>query len=99
MRWLQAFQRYVLMLLTRVNTITGVRYSDDPTIFALELANEPHTTDNYEEIRGLPPGSLVKTWMKIIVATIKLVDTNHMVSLQVLSPCSQKIGITQGQAR
>ena len=77
--WAQAFQEYVIMILTRVNTITGVAYSDDPTIFALELANEPHTSDNYETIRGISPGLLVKAWMKVIVETIRVVDKNHMV--------------------
>lgn len=41
---LQAFQAYIKMILTRKNTITGVVYSEDPTIMAVELANEPHTT-------------------------------------------------------
>lgn len=68
------------MILTRVNTITGVAYSDDPTIFALELANEPHTSDDYETIRGVSPGLLVKAWMEVIVKTVRVVDKNHMVS-------------------
>ena len=79
MCWAQAFQEYVIMILTRVNTITGVAYKDDPTIFALELANEPHTSDNYETKRGVSPGLLVKGWMKVIVQTIRVVDKNHMV--------------------
>ena len=76
----QVFKKYVTMLLTRVNTITGVQYSQDPTIFALELANEPHTTDGYEAARGIPVGSIVREWIKEMVATIRLVDSKHMVS-------------------
>ena len=76
----QVFKKYVTMILTRVNTITGVQYSQDPTIFALELANEPHTTDGYEAARGIPAGSIVREWIMDMVATIRLVDSKHMVS-------------------
>jgi len=37
----KAFRDYVKMLATRVNTVTGVVYKDDPTIFAWDLMNEP----------------------------------------------------------
>jgi hypothetical protein len=39
----QAFQNYIKLILLRKNTINGVVYSEDPTIMAVELANEPHT--------------------------------------------------------
>jgi len=39
----QAFQNYIKLILLRKNTINGVVYNEDPTIMAVELANEPHT--------------------------------------------------------
>lgn len=77
---MQAYKNYITTILTRVNTITNVTYSQDPTIFALELANEPHTTDDYEKNHNIVPGTLVKAWIKDIVAFIKTLDKNHMVS-------------------
>ncbi len=82
---MQAFKKYVLTILTRTNTITGTKYYEDPTIFALELANEPHTSDGYEAKRGLVPGLLIRRWMKEIVDCIRQVDKNHMVSFVLLS--------------
>lgn len=35
------YQDHVKALITRVNTINGYTYSEDPTIFAWELINEP----------------------------------------------------------
>ncbi|CAH9126827.1 unnamed protein product, partial [Cuscuta epithymum] len=35
------FKNYVKTMLTRKNTVTGIKYRDDPTIFAWELINEP----------------------------------------------------------
>jgi len=37
----QWYKEYVSKVVTRVNTVTGVAYRDDPTIMAWELANEP----------------------------------------------------------
>ena len=75
----QAYKMYVTKILTRVNTITGVMYADDPIIFSLELANEPHTTDNYEILRGLPPGQIVKDWVYEMSAFVRSLSPNHMV--------------------
>lgn len=36
----QAYQGYIEAVLTRVNTVNGRRYSEDPTVFSWELANE-----------------------------------------------------------
>lgn len=36
----QAYKNYVKMLINRTNSITGVVYKNDPTIFAWDLMNE-----------------------------------------------------------
>ena len=75
----QAYKNYISYILNRRNTITGVLYKDDPIIFALELANEPRTTDNYEYKLGLKPGSTVLAWVYEIAAYVKSISPNHMV--------------------
>ena len=35
------YQRHLAAMTGRVNTVTGVAYRDDPTIFAWDLMNEP----------------------------------------------------------
>jgi endo-1,4-beta-mannosidase len=76
---INAYKGYITKILTRVNTITGVVYANDPIIFSLELANEPHTSDNYEILRGLPPGGIVKAWVYEISAFVRSLSPNHMV--------------------
>ena len=40
----QAYKNYISTVLTRVNTVNGRTYSEDPTVFSWELANEPAST-------------------------------------------------------
>ncbi|NTJ43884.1 cellulase family glycosylhydrolase [Agrobacterium larrymoorei] len=67
------YKAWVRHVLSRVNTITGVRYSDDPTIFAWELANEP----------DIHPEPLLHDWLSEMSAYVKslaprqLVTTGH----------------------
>lgn len=75
----QAYKNYISYILNRRNTVTGVLYKDDPIIFALELANEPRTTDNYEYKLGLKPGSTVLGWVYETAAYVKSISPNHMV--------------------
>lgn len=44
-RAIDAQRAYARAIVSRVNTITGLRYADDPTIFAWELVNEPRCDD------------------------------------------------------
>ena len=50
-------------------------------VLAVELANEPHTSDNYERRLGLVPGAVIKAWSCAMAEFIKSIDHNHMVTL------------------
>ena len=60
------FKKVIHYVLNRVNTITGVRYKDDPAVFAWETGNE---------LRGKE----VSAWTSQIAAYIKSIDSKHLV--------------------
>jgi mannan endo-1,4-beta-mannosidase len=62
-RW---YLDHIKMIITHINPYTGLRYRDDPTVFAWELANEP---------RRYP-----YSWIDETAAYIKSLDPNHMVT-------------------
>jgi mannan endo-1,4-beta-mannosidase len=64
------YMRWVRDVLTRTNSITGIRYKDDPTIFAWELMNEPN----------IRPESLYRSWIEEMAGYVKSIDPNHLVS-------------------
>ncbi|MBU0535439.1 MAG: right-handed parallel beta-helix repeat-containing protein [Nanoarchaeota archaeon] len=69
----QIYKDYVNHFLNRNNTLTGVLYKDDPTIFAWELANEPRA-------RSDPSTVTLNNWIGEMSAYIKSIDSNHMVT-------------------
>ncbi|MFW7379643.1 MAG: glycoside hydrolase 5 family protein [Oligoflexus sp.] len=89
-----AYTSYVRSVLERKNQFTGKAYREDPTIMAIEVANEPHTKDYYEcKVTGLSEsacmqrnmkdfgaGTLVYNWLTRISAFVKEVSPNHLVS-------------------
>lgn len=59
-------------IVTRINTITGVRYSEDSTIFSWELANEP---------RGVSEVNAFHNWISSTARFIKSLDSHHLVTI------------------
>src|SRR5450759_267213 len=77
----QWYKAWINHLLNRTNSLTGVKYKDDPTIMTWELGNEPRCKGS-----GLyPPSSSCNTstitnWAAEMSAYIKSLDKNHLVS-------------------
>jgi mannan endo-1,4-beta-mannosidase len=77
----QAFKDWISHVVNRVNTVTGVRYRDDPTIFSWELANEPRCINANKPTSGTCTATTLVTWADEMSRFIKTLDTNHMVSV------------------
>lgn len=78
----QAYKDWIGHITSRVNSIDGMAYKDDPAIFAWELANEPRTI-NYENMDA-PDGSTTDTitaWADEMSTYVKSQDPNHMVAV------------------
>jgi uncharacterized protein (TIGR03437 family) len=69
----QWFKNYVLMIIGRRNTVTGILYKDEPAILAWELGNE---------LRNTAPGTAdeLLAWEAEMAAYIKSIDPNHLVA-------------------
>lgn len=79
------FKEWISHLLNRTNSITGVKYKDDPTIMMWELANEPRCigsggANGYPRSPGCTTETLV-TWAAEMSRYIKSIDRRHLVSV------------------
>ncbi len=65
-------KNHIKAVIERENSITHIKYKDDPTIMAWQLANEPRAVEMIEEFRK---------WTRETTAYIKSLDANHLVCL------------------
>ncbi len=72
------YHAYVRALVTRVNTVTGLAYADDPAIMAWQLANEPRPAGGETAALAVLPDFL--DWVNGTARLIKSLDPNHLVS-------------------
>ncbi|XP_042007390.1 mannan endo-1,4-beta-mannosidase 2-like [Salvia splendens] len=68
------FKHYVKTVLTRRNTLTGIEYRDDPTIFGWELINEPRCMTDKS-------GDTLQDWIEEMSTFIKEIDRNHLLTV------------------
>ena len=77
----QDYKNWVSTLANRTNSITGVKYRDDPTILAWELANEPRCINGTLPTSGTCTTQTLVTWATEMSAYIKGIDPNHLVAV------------------
>ncbi|HEV8589732.1 MAG TPA: cellulase family glycosylhydrolase, partial [Pyrinomonadaceae bacterium] len=66
------YREHLERVVTRRNTITGIMYRDDPTIFGYELMNEARClTGRWAERRA---------WIAEMSAYLRLLDPNHLIA-------------------
>lgn len=69
----KAFQDHITFLVNRVNTVSGRRYRDDPTIFCWDLLNEAR----YERD---PSGRVLAAWTDEMAAHVKSLGVKQLVT-------------------
>ncbi|XP_020254550.1 mannan endo-1,4-beta-mannosidase 8-like isoform X2 [Asparagus officinalis] len=68
------YKAHVMMVLTRVNSLTKMMYKDDPTILSWELINEPRCPSD-------PSGDMLQSWIEEMASYVKSIDPNHLLEI------------------
>ncbi|GMH42435.1 hypothetical protein BSKO_10354 [Bryopsis sp. KO-2023] len=77
----QMYKDHIDFLVNHENSLNGVKYKDDPTIFAWNLMNEPRCDcdlSQENEFCDKSCASIVQAWIEEISNHLKTVDPNHM---------------------
>ncbi len=69
-----AYNKQLEFVMDRTNKVNGKKYTEDPTIMAWQLANEPRP------MRPFANEDYIK-WVRDVAALIKSKDKNHLVSI------------------
>lgn len=69
----QYYKDHVRAVLERENTLTGIKYKDEPAILAWELINEPRVPLDRS-------GDVLNRWIEEMSAYVKSIDRNHLVT-------------------
>lgn len=79
------YKNWIKSIVTRTNTITGLKYIDDPTIFSWQLVNEPRCSGsgNFPASKtcGTQAGTPLPAWVKEMSDYIRTIDQAHMISV------------------
>lgn len=70
----RAFKAYIGALVLRMNSVTSLRYRDDPAVLGWEIANSLVCP-------GDDSGNILQGWIDDVAAHVKALDPNHLVML------------------
>lgn len=70
----EAYKHFISYALERMNSITGLSYKDDPTIFAWDLLNDANFAPKNDP-------ELLRSWVIEIGTFIKSIDKTHFLTL------------------
>ncbi|XP_008798844.1 mannan endo-1,4-beta-mannosidase 6-like [Phoenix dactylifera] len=88
------FKTFIDVMLTRRNTYSGVRYCDEPAIFAWELMNEPRCV-----FKSSAP--ILQDWIVDMSSHIKSIDKKHLVTIGLEgfyeSGRTERLGVNPGE--
>jgi hypothetical protein len=68
------FENYINHVIPRKNTVNGITYSDDPTIMAWEVVNEPRFSAS--------DTTAFINWFSGVASYIRQEDPNHMITVE-----------------
>ncbi|KAL3850921.1 hypothetical protein ACJIZ3_012803 [Penstemon smallii] len=83
------YKSYVKAIVTRKNSYTGILYSEEPSIFAWELMNEPRC----ESISSAP---VLQDWITEMAAFVKSLDQKHLVTVGLEGFYGSKLAMNYG---
>ncbi|KAL3355087.1 hypothetical protein AABB24_019268, partial [Solanum stoloniferum] len=68
------YKSFVKAIVTRKNSISGVKYSEEPAIFAWELINEPRCESSSS-------AAALQAWIAEMAGFVKSLDQKHLVTI------------------
>ena len=77
----ELFYNHVRYIVSRTNRYTNVKYSDDPTIMAWQIGNEPRAFNPDPTKDQTPHKAAFASWLAKTSKLIKQLDHNHLVSV------------------
>lgn len=76
------YRNHLAFMTSRVNTLTGVAYREDPVVFSWDLINEPNCREDIcTNGTGIACADAVQGWIDEMATLMKSLDPNHLTTV------------------